>query len=141
MVHHPDGSRDANVAISKVMLVDDDEDLRMIGRIALADVGGLVAVVAGGGEEALRLAAVERPDVILLDVMMPGMDGAATYARLQEDETTASIPVIFMTARTHQEDVDEYLRLGAVGVIGKPFDPLGLADEVRRILDAKTEEA
>ena len=129
------------MAISKVMLVDDDEDLRMIGRIALADVGGLVAVLAGGGEEALRLAAVEHPDVILLDVMMPGMDGATTYARLQEDETTASIPVIFMTARTHQEDVDEYLRLGAVGVIGKPFDALGLADEVRRILDARTKEA
>jgi two-component system, OmpR family, response regulator len=122
------------VPICKVMLVDDDEDLRMIGRIALCDVGGFQALIAGGGEEALGLAAREQPDVILLDMMMPGMDGVATFARLRDDEATASIPVIFMTARAHDTEIDEYLRLGAAGVIVKPFDPLGLADEVRRIM-------
>lgn len=122
------------MAVTKVMLVDDDEDLRMIGRIALADVGGFVAVVAESGAEALVLAGREQPDAILLDVMMPGMDGATTFARLKQDPATASIPVIFMTARTHTEDVQQYLRLGAAGVIAKPFDPIRLADEVRRIL-------
>jgi two-component system OmpR family response regulator len=128
--------RRASVAISKVMLVDDDEDLRMIGRIALVDVGGLSVVIARGGEEALQLAESEQPDVILLDVMMPGMNGATTLARLHENEATASIPVIFMTARAYEEDIEHYMRLGAVGVIVKPFDPMGLAEQVRRILSA-----
>ncbi len=85
----------------------------------------------GSGKEALAVAADWQPDLILLDVMMPVMDGPATLVRLREDARTASIPVIFMTARAQAREVDRFRSLGAVGVIPKPFDPMTLAASVR----------
>jgi two-component system OmpR family response regulator len=128
------------MAITKVMLVDDDEDLRIIGKMALSDVAGWPTVVASGGREAAALARTEKPDVILLDYMMPDLDGAATFELLHADEATKGIPVIFMTARSQREDVARFLEMGAIGVICKPFDPLGLADEVRRLVDVARSE-
>ena len=122
------------MSISKVMLVDDDEDLRLLGRLALGDVGGWETLVASSGPEAVTLASTHRPDVILLDFMMPGVDGVATLELLRANADTADIPVIFMTAKAQRDDVQRYLELGAIGVIGKPFDPIGLADEIRRIM-------
>lgn len=121
------------IEIRKVLLVDDDEDIRVIGEMALREVGGLEVVMASGGEEALQLVGPERPDVILLDVMMPRMDGPTTFKRLQHDEATAEIPVVFVTAKVQRQEIQRYLDLGAIGVIGKPFDPMTLADELRRI--------
>lgn len=120
--------------IRTVLLVDDDEDIRVIGEMALRDVGGLTVVMADGGERAIEAAGRARPDVILLDVMMPGMDGPTTFRRLRENEATAGIPVVFVTAKVQRQEVDRYLELGAVGVIGKPFDPMTLADELRSIM-------
>ncbi|TGV81091.1 response regulator [Mesorhizobium sp. M00.F.Ca.ET.149.01.1.1] len=86
------------------------------------------------GIEALTDAADWRPDLILLDVMMPDMDGPETLKRLADSPLTASIPVVFITARTQTHEVERYLAMGAVGVIAKPFDPLALAGEVRKLL-------
>ena len=122
------------MSISSVLLVDDDDDLRLIGRMALADVGGWEAWLASSGPEAVSLAKAHVPDVILLDMMMPDMDGQAVFEQLRADDATSRIPVIFMTAKVAEHEVAEYLELGAVGVIGKPFDPLSLADQVRGIL-------
>lgn len=121
------------IEIRKVLLVDDDEDIRVIGEMALREVGGLEVVMASGGEQALQLVGSERPDVVLLDVMMPRMDGPTTFKRLRQDEATAEIPVVFVTAKVQRQEIQRYLDLGAIGVIGKPFDPMTLADELRRI--------
>jgi two-component system OmpR family response regulator len=122
--------------LSKVLLVDDEPDIRRIGQISLEHVGQWTVVQAQSGLQALTLAANERPDVILLDVMMPELDGPGTFARLREDPATASIPVIFMTAKAQPHEVASYRALGAAGVIAKPFDPMSLPGEIRSIVEA-----
>ncbi|GAC1347405.1 MAG: response regulator [Myxococcales bacterium] len=122
------------MALRKVLLVDDEPDIRRIGQFSLTAVGKLLVVTAANGAEALEAAARESPDVILLDVMMPGMDGPTALQRLREAEATRHIPVIFMTARVQQAEVERYLQLGALGVIHKPFDPMGLPQKLRDIL-------
>jgi two-component system OmpR family response regulator len=117
----------------RVLLVDDDPDIRLIGEMALARVGNFAGQLAASGPEALTAAAAG-PDVILLDVMMPGMDGTATLARLRADPALASIPVIFMTAKVQDSEVARYRELGAQGVIAKPFDPMTLHERVLRLL-------
>jgi CheY-like chemotaxis protein len=121
---------------TKVLLVDDEPDIRRIAHISLQRVGKLEVVVASSGLEALVLAARERPDVVLLDVMMPELDGPSTFQRLRAAPETADIPVIFMTAKAQKHEVEAFRSLGAAGVIPKPFDPMTLAAEVRRILSA-----
>ena len=118
----------------KVLLVDDDDDIRTIGELALVEVGGMPTVLASSGPMALEVAEREQPDVVLLDVMMPGMDGPTTLRRLREQASTAAIPVVFVTAKVQHHEVQRYLDLGAVGVIAKPFDPMELPDEVRAIM-------
>ena len=122
------------MTIRKVLLVDDEDDIRTIGQVSLSRVGGWQTVLASSGADALAKAAAERPDLILLDVMMPGMDGPTTLARLRAQEATAATPVIFMTAKIQKQEVARYLELGAVGVIGKPFDPMTLPAEIKRLL-------
>jgi len=122
--------------LEKVLIVDDEDDIRVIAEISLRSVGGLETVVASSGADGIRRARDEQPDLILLDVMMPGMDGMQTLERLRADDTTASIPVIFMTARVQKHEADAYLDLGAIGVLAKPFNPMELASEVRQIFDA-----
>ncbi len=121
------------MAIERILIVDDEEDIRLVSRLAVQRVGGWQALVAASGPEAVDVAARERPDLILLDVMMPGTDGLATLSLLRAREATADIPVVFLTAKVQQQEVDHYLALGALGVIRKPFDPLVLPDEIRRI--------
>jgi CheY-like chemotaxis protein len=118
----------------KVLLVDDDDDIRSIGELALVEVGGMPTVLASSGAMALEVAAREQPDVVLLDVMMPGMDGPTTLRRLREQPSTAAIPVVFVTAKVQHHEVQRYLDLGAIGVIAKPFDPMKLPDELRAIV-------
>ncbi len=123
------------MTIRKVLLVDDEEDIRTIGQICLTRVGGWVTFLASNGEDALRMAEAERPDVVLLDVMMPGMDGPTVLARLRANPLTAGIPVVFLTAKVQRGDLGHYVALGARGAIPKPFDPMRLPHEVRRIVD------
>ncbi len=122
--------------LKKVLIVDDEDDIRVIAEISLRNVGGLETVVASSGTDGISRARDEQPDLILLDVMMPGMDGMQTLEQLRADETTASIPVIFMTARVQKHESDAYLDLGAIGVLAKPFNPMELAGDVREIFEA-----
>jgi CheY-like chemotaxis protein len=118
----------------KVLIVDDEDDIRELARISLERVGGMNVVVASTGEQGLALAASERPDAILLDAMMPGMDGPQTLERLKADGTTAAIPVVFLTGSVQGAERDRFKSLGALEVLAKPFDPMRLADELRRCL-------
>jgi two-component system OmpR family response regulator len=119
----------------KALIVDDEEDVRYVARVSLGSVGSMTVIEASSGEEALERARSERPDVILLDVMMPGMDGASTFHALQASPETAAIPVVFLTARGMAGEVARLRDLGSKGIILKPFDPLTLAAEVEAILD------
>lgn len=124
----------AAMNIQNVLLVDDDQNLRRIGRMALERVGHWNVVVASSGPEAIELAGCCKPDVILLDVMMPGMDGTEALSLLKQNKSTAGIPVILMTAKVQTHELNSYLNLGASGVIAKPFDPLKLPADISRIL-------
>ena len=120
----------------KVLVIDDEQDVRYVARISLGRIGKMIVVEASSGLEGIACAKSERPDFILLDMMMPGMDGAATFHALRLDEETASIPVIFLTAVAKVADVQRLKELGARGVVLKPFDPITLAGELTAILDA-----
>ena len=118
----------------RVLYVDDEPDIREVAAMSLELDPEFEVRTADGGKEALQLTEQWAPNVILLDVMMPGMDGPQTFAELQARPGSSAIPVIFITARTQAADVRRLVALGAKGVIAKPFDPLQLADEVRRLL-------
>ncbi len=120
--------------IKTVLLVDDEPDIRTIGSMSLSRVGKLEVRTAASGAEALRMAGETIPDLILLDVMMPEMDGPATLVALRAIPALAATPVIFMTAKVLRDEVDRWLSLGAIGVIRKPFDPMKLPDEVRALV-------
>jgi CheY-like chemotaxis protein len=123
-----------HVKIEKILIVDDDDDIRAVIEIAARRIGNWDVVSAASGEEALEKARSELPDVILLDVMMPVLDGLMTLEKLREQPSTADIPVIFLTAKVQRHEVERYFALGARGVIRKPFDATTLPNEVRRIL-------
>jgi CheY-like chemotaxis protein len=115
----------------RILHVDDEPDIREVVELALSLDPDFMLQGCGSGSEALAVAAEWQPDMVLLDVMMPVMDGPATLVQLRENARTASIPVIFMTARAQAREVDRFRSLGAVGVIPKPFDPMTLAASVR----------
>ena len=118
----------------KVLVIDDEEDIRVVAHLSLGRVGGMTVLEARNGPEGLHRARTEQPDFILLDMMMPGMDGAATFLALQAEPDTAGIPVVFMTAKAMAAEVARLLELGAKGVVIKPFNPMSLAADVRVIL-------
>ena len=115
----------------KILYVDDEDDIREIALMALELDPGFEAKSCASGAEALRIVREWAPDIILLDVMMPGMDGPATLRQLIEEHGAALPPVLFCTARLQASDIQSYLALGAKGVITKPFDPIALAATVR----------
>ncbi len=114
-----------------VLLVEDDDFIREIAAASLETIGEFRVVTAAAGDEAIRLAITEHPDAILLDVMMPGMDGPTTLAALRCDTRTTDIPVAFLTAKVHAADQEALMALGVHGVLSKPFDPVVLPDQVR----------
>ena len=119
--------------LTTILLVDDEPDIQAVARLALEALGGYRVACCSSGREAIDQVAGIRPDIILLDVMMPGMDGPGTLRALREEARTASIPVIFMTAQVQPQEVVAYKALGVLDVISKPFDPMRLAVTVRRI--------
>lgn len=122
----------------KVLYVEDEVDIQTIARIALEKIGGFKLTICSSGQEALDQVEDFNPDIILLDVMMPEMDGLETFQALKKIPFCTKIPVVFMTARVQTHEVKHYLELGAIGVIAKPFSPLTLADQVKEILGTTT---
>lgn len=116
----------------RVLHIDDEPDIREIVEIALGLDVSLTVQTCESGAVGLRMAAAEVPDIILLDVMMPDMDGPTMLAHLRESPMTANIPVVFVTARAQERELEHFRSLGAAGVISKPFDPMTLASSVRR---------
>ena len=123
--------------IRKVLLAEDDEDIQKVARISLQFRGGWEVSLAMNGEECLALAAKERPDLILLDCMMPKLDGYETCRQLKQDPALRDIPVIFLTARSQDSEVKKGLLLGALGYLVKPFNPMTLAAEIQEIVSAR----
>jgi CheY-like chemotaxis protein len=119
----------------KVLIVDDEPDVRYVARLSLVKLGDMTVVEASTGVEAIATAKKERPDLVLLDVMMPGMDGCETFHALKADPDTAAIPVIFLTAAGKTSEAMQMQEYGARGVLYKPFDPLTLASDLRAILN------
>jgi DNA-binding response OmpR family regulator len=115
------------------VLAEDDPDIQLVARLALQRAGFDVRVV-GSGLAALDAVRERPPDVVLLDWMMPGLDGPETCRRLKAAATTAGIPVIFLTAKSQESEIQRGLSLGAVGYITKPFDALTLGQQVKDLL-------
>jgi CheY-like chemotaxis protein len=122
------------MAVRTVLVVDDDDSIREIAEIALELVGGWQVLTAGGGVAALELSREHHPDVVLLDVMMPDMDGLTTFRHMQSDEAIRDIPVILVTAKVQVGDRQMWDELAISGVISKPFDPMTLAADVSKLL-------
>lgn len=118
----------------QILIVDDQEHLRELVQLCLEDLAGWNTLVAQSGQECLQILETERPNAILLDLSMPGMDGFAVYDRLQSDPITRSIPVILLTARVMSSDMAEFAEMGVAGVIRKPFEPTTLPEKVAEIL-------
>jgi CheY-like chemotaxis protein len=118
----------------RILIVDDEDDIREVAQVSLELVGQYEVLTASNGRDGVRSARDDRPDAILLDVMMPDMDGPATLAELLADPLTRDIPVVFLTAKTQSSERSRLSQLGAAGILTKPFDPLKLASEVATTL-------
>lgn len=120
--------------LERILCTEDDPDIQAVARLALELVGGFQVLICSSGQETLQKAAGYAPDLILLDVMMPGMDGPETLRHLRVDPATTHIPVIFLTAKAHPGEIEHYRSLGALDVIAKPFDPLNLPARIRQVV-------
>nr|WP_315489210.1 response regulator [uncultured Rhodoferax sp.] len=125
------------MTLKRILYAEDEPLIQAMAKLALEKVGGFNVLICNSGEQALEQVKGFAPDLILLDVVMPGMDGPATFAALRSDPTTASIPVVFLTANAQQAEVARYMALGALDVVAKPFMPMTLAAQIKRIWDEK----
>jgi CheY-like chemotaxis protein len=119
--------------LKRILYVEDEPDIQAVARIALEAVGGFQLLVCSSGQEALAAISAFAPDLILLDVMMPGMDGPSTLVALRELPEFKTTPIVFMTAKVQSNEVTRYRQIGALDVIAKPFDPMTLSDTVHGI--------
>jgi CheY-like chemotaxis protein len=118
----------------RILIIDNEPHIQEVAQICLETVAGWQVFTASSGQEGLLKAVMEKPDAILLDVMMPDMDGPTTFQKLQENDATKAIPVIFLTAKVQSSDRQRYANLGLKAVIAKPFDPIKLADQIAQVL-------
>ena len=121
----------------KIVIIDDEEDIREVASLSLETVAGWEVIKASSGAQGVARAAEHRPDAILLDVMMPGMDGPDTFRELRRNPATAGIPVLLLTAKVQGSDQRRFAGLGVEAVLFKPFDPLTLATQISRALGWK----
>ncbi len=119
--------------LAKILYVEDEPDIQAIAKIALEVVGGFEVCICSSGNEALSAVQNFQPDMVLLDVMMPGMDGPATLKALKELPDINALPFVFMTAKVQPAEVEYFKSLGAIEVIPKPFDPMTLSEKVNAI--------
>jgi len=123
--------------LNRILYVEDEPDIQAVARLALETVGGFTLCVCSSGTEAVEKAADFDPDIILLDVMMPGMDGPNTLSELRKVPGLEATPTVFLTAKAMPSEVERYKELGALEVIAKPFEPMTLAAQVRAIWDSR----
>ncbi len=122
------------MALTRVLLVEDDADIQTVVRLSLKMRGVTDVQVVENGEECLARLRAFRPEVILLDVMMPKLDGYETCRRLKDNPATQAIPVIFLTAKTQQYEIEKGMGIGAAGYLTKPFDPMKLYEQIVELL-------
>jgi CheY-like chemotaxis protein len=120
--------------LHKLLVIDDESDIREVASLSLQLTEGWTVMTANGGPAGTALALSMEPDAILLDVMMPDMDGPSTLRALQQQGATKSIPVIFLTAKVQAADRHKFMQLGVRGIIPKPFDPLTLGQQIKDVL-------
>ena len=118
----------------RILIIDDEDDIREIAALSLESVAGWQVYTASSGAEGMRVAAAELPDAILMDVMMPAMDGPTTFREMQKMPNLAGIPVILLTAKVQGVDQRRFAGLGVTAVLFKPFDPLTLAEQMSAAL-------
>jgi two-component system alkaline phosphatase synthesis response regulator PhoP len=118
----------------RILIIDDEPDIREATQLCLEIAKGWEVLTAASSQEGLEKAALEQPDAVLLDVMMPDMDGIATFERMRADPVTQHIPVILLTAKAQPADYRQYVQMNVSAIITKPYDPLTLADQIAEIL-------
>lgn len=118
----------------KILIIDDEDDIREVAALSLESVAGWDIVTANSGAQGIARAAEHHPDAILLDVMMPGMDGPTTFRELRKNPSTASIPVLLLTAKVQATDQKRFADLGVSAVLTKPFDPMTLSKQIAGVL-------
>ena len=119
--------------LKRILYVEDEPDIQAVARIALESVGGFTLLICSSGQQAVAQARQFAPDLLLLDVMMPGMDGVSTLQALRELPELSITPAMFMTAKVQPQEIAQLLELGALDVIPKPFDPMVLADQIKQL--------
>jgi len=122
--------------LQRILYVEDEPDIRAVAKLALEIVGGFTVKICSSGEEALREVEAFAPDMILLDVMMPGMDGPTTLAKLRQLPALDPVPIAFMTAKVQPQEVAHFKLLGALDVIPKPFDTMTLSNQIQALWSA-----
>lgn len=122
-------------ALQHILCIDDETDILEVARMCLETVGGYQVSICSSGAEAVAKVDGIKPDLIMIDVMMPGMDGPATMIELKKNPALAKTPIVFMTARIQPTEIREYLVMGASAVLPKPFDPMTLSSQIQEIWD------
>jgi CheY-like chemotaxis protein len=118
----------------RILIIDDEDDIREVAALSLEATAGWEILTASSGAEGMAIAALERPDAILMDVMMPEVDGPTTFGKMQQNPTIADIPVLLLTAKVQGVDQRRFANLGVTAVLFKPFDPLTLAQQISNAL-------
>jgi CheY-like chemotaxis protein len=126
-----------SVTAKTILVIDDEEDIRKLIQTCLEIMGGWQVLTAASGSEGINLAQIENPNAILLDVMMPDMDGLTTLKKLKSNSLTSRIPVVLLTARKGSVD-KEFTKLGVKGILDKPFNPLKITEQLAKILSSTT---
>jgi CheY-like chemotaxis protein len=126
--------------LQRILYVEDEPDIQAVARIALETVGGFTVQICSSGEEALQAAVEFAPDLLLLDVMMPGMDGPTTLQELRNLPDLENTPAVFMTAKVQPQEIEQFKSYGALDVIAKPFDPMALSSQITAVWQQRNEQ-
>lgn len=125
--------------LEKVLIIDDDADILTVSSMALKTLLHIEVLCAGSGQKGIDLALTSSPDLILLDMMMPVMDGITTMQKIKENPQLKNIPIIFFTAKVTKDEISKYKELGILDIITKPFDPLSLGKSIEKLWESHTD--
>ena len=124
-------------SLQRILMVEDDPDIQVVARLSLEAVGGFTVEICSGGREALQTVPHFAPDMVLLDVMMPDMDGPTVLLQLRKEAATRELPVVFLTAKAQAREIEGYYEMGALSVISKPFDPMELPTTLQALWEKR----